>query len=71
MIIGPISLAYQAPEHDARLIALDPTTGYITIVNTYRVAPNVRRRRWNWSFERRPNPWCVPGFVSGNFHIDL
>jgi hypothetical protein len=63
MISGPTSLAYPAPQNGARLITLDPSAGYITIINMYAVAPE--RADALWDLLIRPTAETI------NFHINF
>jgi len=72
MINGPTSLACLAPEKGARLIRLDPSGGYIPIVITNRVAPERAEALLDLLTRATAETMgCVPGFFSGNFHINL
>ena len=69
---GSTSLAHPAPENGARLTTLDPAAGYITIINTYTVAPERAEALLDLlSRATAETIRYVPGFVSASFHINL
>lgn len=59
-------------ETGARLTILDPAAGYITVINTYVVAPE-RAEALLQLLVRATDETLryVPGFVSANFHLNL
>jgi len=63
---------HDAPETDTRLTTLDPDAGYVTIINTYAVAPE-RAEALLDLLVRSTNETLqyVPGFVSASFHMSL
>ena len=64
--------AHDALETSAHLTTLDPGAGYVTIMNTYAVAPE-RAEALLDLLVRATNEILrhVPGFVSANFHVNL
>ncbi len=56
----------------ANLTTLDPDAGYVTIINTYTVAPE-RAEELLQTLVRSTNETLryVPGFVSASFHMSL
>jgi len=64
--------AHDAPETGTRRVTLDPAAGYVTIINTYAVAPE-RAEELLQILVRSTNETLqyVPGFVSANFHMNL
>jgi len=64
--------AHDAPETRAQLTTLDPAAGYVTIINTYAVAPE-REEALLGMLVRSTTETLqyVPGFVSANFHVNL
>lgn len=63
--------AHGAPETGARFATLDPGAGYVTIINTYAVAPE-RAEALLDLLARVTNETLryVPGFVSASFHVN-
>ncbi|HEY0777715.1 MAG TPA: antibiotic biosynthesis monooxygenase family protein [Gemmatirosa sp.] len=64
--------AADAPNADARRTTLDPGAGYVTIINTYAVAPE--RAEALLDLLGRSTVEAiryVPGFVSANLHVNL
>lgn len=66
------SVAHEAPETVTRRVTLDPNAGYVTILNTYAVAPE-RAEALLDLLVRSTNETLqyVPGFVSASFHMSL
>ena len=64
--------AQDVPQASQHLTTLDPGAGYITIINTYTVAPE-RAEALLSLFERATVKTMryVPGFVSANFHLSI
>jgi quinol monooxygenase YgiN len=61
-----------ARETDARLTRLDPSDGYITIVNTYAVAPERAQALLDFLVRATEETIrYVPGFVSANLHLNF
>jgi len=63
---------HDAPETGAHLTTLDPAAGYVTIINTYAVAPE--RSAELLAFLIRSTTETlrhVRGFVSANFHTNV
>ena len=60
------------PEHAAPVTTLDPAARYVTIVNTYKVAPE-RAEELLDALVRATDETVrvVPGFVSANLHMSL
>ena len=55
-----------------RLTTLDPSAGYVTIINTYIVAPERAEALLDLLVRATDETLrYVPGFVSANFHVDL
>jgi quinol monooxygenase YgiN len=72
MTNGPTSLAHPAPQNGARLTTLNPAGGYITIINTYTVAPERAEARLDLLVRATAETIrYMPGFVSASFHINL
>lgn len=73
MTNGPTSsAAHAAPETDARLTTLDPAAGYVTIINTYAVAPERAEELLDFLMRSTVETMrYVPGFVSANLHVNL
>ncbi len=73
MINDPTSsAAHAAPETGARLTTLDPAAGYVTIINTYAVAPERAQELLDFLMRSTVETMqYVPGFVSANFHVNL
>ena len=66
------SAAHAAPETGARLTTLDPAAGYVTIINTYAVAPERAEELLDFLMRSTVETMrYVPGFVSANFHVNL
>jgi quinol monooxygenase YgiN len=64
--------AYVAPGTETGLTTLDPSAGYVTIINTYAVAPE--RAEALLDFLARATEETiryVPGFVSANLHLNF
>ncbi len=54
------------------LTTLDPTAGYVTIINTYAVAPERAEALLELLvLATQETLRYVPGFISANFHINL
>ncbi len=66
------SVAQDAQETGTRRVTLDPTAGYVTIINTYVVAPG-RAEELLQTLVRSTDETLqyVPGFVSASFHVNL
>ena len=64
--------AHAAPETGAGLTMLDPSAGYITIINTYTVAPERAEALLDF-LVRATNETIryVPGFGSANLHVNF
>lgn len=64
--------AHDAPGTGTRRVTLDPAAGYVTILNTYTVAPE-RAEELLQTLVRSTNEALqyVPGFVSASFHMNL
>jgi heme-degrading monooxygenase HmoA len=64
--------AHAAPGTGAGLTMLDPSAGYITIINTYAVAPERAEALLDF-LVRATNETIryVPGFVSANLHVNF
>ena len=69
----PASLAsHDTPDIGSKLTTLDPSAGYITIINTYAVAPERAEALLNLLVRATAETIrFVPGFGSANFHINL
>ncbi len=66
------SAAHVAPKTGARLTTLDPAAGYVTIINTYAVAPERAEELLDFLMRSTVETLrYVPGFVSANFHVNL
>jgi len=66
------STAHAPPETGARLTTLDPAAGYVTIINTYAVAPERAEELLDFLLRSTVKTMrYVPGFVSANFHVNL
>ncbi len=64
--------AHDGPETGARLTTLDPGAGYVTIINTYAVAPEHAEALLDLLVRATAETIrYVPGFVSANFHMNL
>ena len=64
--------SHDARETGSKLTTLDPSAGYITIINTYVVAPERAEALLNLLVRATAETIRhVPGFVSANFHINL
>src|SRR3989442_11634331 len=72
MITHTSASGHAAPETGARLTTLDPNAGYITIINTYAVAPERAEALLDF-LVRATNETIryVPGFVSANLHLNF
>lgn len=72
MTSDPTSAApHAAPEAGARLTTLDPGAGYVTIINTYAVAPERAEELLDFLMRSTVETLrYVPGFVSANFHMN-
>lgn len=66
------AVAQNAPKNSTRLVTLDPDAGYVTIINTYSVAPE-RSAELIETLVRSTNETLqyVPGFVSASFHVNF
>ncbi len=63
---------HNAPETGAHLATLDPAAGYVTIINTYAVAPEREEALLDMLVRSTAETLqYVPGFVSANFHVNL
>ncbi len=73
MTANPIPpAAHSAPETDAPLTTLDPRAGYVTIINTYTVAPERAEELLEMLVRSTVETLrYVPGFVSANFHMNF
>jgi quinol monooxygenase YgiN len=69
----PTSLAsHDALEAGARLTTIDPSAGYLTVINTYAVAPERAEALLEVLIRATEETLrYVPGFVTANFHINL
>jgi quinol monooxygenase YgiN len=57
---------------DAQLTTLDPGAGYITIINTYAVAPERVEALLDFLLRSTHETIRhVPGFISANFHVNF
>ncbi len=64
--------AHDASATGARLTTLDPGAGYVTIINTYTVAPERAEALLDLLVGATADTLRhVPGFVSANFHLNL
>jgi quinol monooxygenase YgiN len=55
----------------ARLTTLDPAAGYLTIINTYAVAPERAEALLDYLVRATIETLrYVPGFISANFHVN-
>ena len=64
--------APDAPETGAPLTTLDPSASYVTIINTYTVAPERAGALLDLLVGATTETLrYVPGFVSANFHVNL
>ncbi len=64
--------AHDAPETDTRRVTLDPNAGYVTILNTYAVAPERAEALLDLLVRSTDETLqYVPGFVSASFHMSL
>ena len=64
--------SHDALETGSKLTTLDPGAGYITIINTYSVAPERAEALLDLLVRATAETIrYVPGFVSANFHINL
>jgi len=62
--------AHNASETGACLTALDPDAGYVTIINTYEVAPDRAEALLDTLVRSTVETLrYVPGFVSANVHV--
>ena len=61
-----------APATESGLTTLDPSDGYVTIINTYAVAPERAEALLDF-LVRATNETIryVPGFVSANLHVNF
>lgn len=65
------SSAHDTPESSTPLTTLDPAAGYITIINTYLVAPEDAEALLDLLVRATEETLrYVPGFVSANFHLN-
>lgn len=73
MTRGPTpSAGSDAPKPGAHLTTLDPGAGYVTIINTYAVAPERAEELLDLLVRATAETLRhVPGFVSANFHVNL
>ncbi len=72
MTNGSTPLTHPAPENGARPTTLDSSAGYITNINTYKVAPEPAEALLDLPIRAADETVrYVPGFVSANFHINL
>jgi len=63
---------HDASEIGARLTTLDPAAGYVTIINTYAVAPERAEELLDFLIRSTAETLRhVPGFVFANFHVNL
>ena len=63
---------HNTPETVARVTTLDPDAGYVTIINTYAVAPERAEELLDALVRATADTLrYVPGFVSANFHMSL
>jgi quinol monooxygenase YgiN len=64
--------AHAAPATEASLTTLDPSAGYITIINTYAVGPDRAEALLDF-LVRATNETIryIPGFVSANLHVNI
>jgi quinol monooxygenase YgiN len=61
-----------ASETDTQLTTLDPSAGYITIINTYAVAPERAEALLDFLVRSTHETIRhVPGFVSANLHMNF
>lgn len=69
---GRLVITDVVSEAGVRVTTLDPSDGYITIINTYAVAPE-RAEELLGFLVRSTNETIrhVPGFVSANLHVNL
>ena len=66
------SAAHAAPATEAGLTTLDPSAGYITIINTYAVAPERAEALLEFLVSATNETIRhVPGFVSANLHVNF
>lgn len=64
--------AHEAPVTGERLTTLDPGAGYVTIINTYVVAPERAAALLDLLVHATAETLRhLPGFVSANFHLNL
>ncbi len=74
MITGnnPSSAAHAAPVTEAGLTILDPSAGYVTIINTYAVVPERAEALLDFLVRAtKETIRYVPGFVSANLHVNF
>jgi heme-degrading monooxygenase HmoA len=71
MTNGSTPLTHPAPENVPRPTTLDSSAGYITNINTYKVAPERAEALLDLLIRAAETVRYVPGFVSANFHINL
>ena len=66
------SITKAASEEGPRFTTLDPGAGYVTTMNTYRVAPERAEEVLDYLVRSATETVrYVPGFVSMNFHVSL
>jgi len=69
---GRLVIRVAAPASEARTTTLDPGAGYVTIINTYVVAPERAEALLEMLVRATEETLRqVPGFVSANFHLNL
>ncbi len=62
----------ETPESAAQPATLDPAAGYVTIINTYAVAPERAEELLDALTQATAETLrYVPGFVSANLHLSL
>lgn len=68
----PTRTAPDAGDTGARPTTFDPSAGYLTIINTYAVAPERAEELVEMLVRSTAETIrYVPGFVSANFHVNL
>ncbi|GJG86736.1 antibiotic biosynthesis monooxygenase [Gemmatimonadetes bacterium T265] len=61
-----------APATGTRPTTLDPGAGYLTVINTYAIAPERAEELLNLLVRATVETLrYVPGFISANFHVNL
>ena len=69
---NPSSAAHDVPGTGSGLTTLDPSAGYITIINTYAVAPERAEALLDFLVRAtKETIRYVPGFVSANLHLNF